>query len=689
MRNRRKRDQIEEALRSAMPWDEVFVADMEPSDRDLFERRMSAIDLYVHGTELREIIRRTKIRTNDLHRLISRCLSIADDGSIWGARALIPNFRIKAYRREAPMRLKLPEQKGGYAGALGHVLMRYPALKDILVGKVLKLGRRRDIQEFRVKPQTLHRIFIEELKALGHPTTEWPFNTKYLGSRSISNLMRRILEENFDKHVNIYQEGGARAHLSVGTGEEAAIKVNQVYEAWEVDSHRVDAEFSIGVRNADGLISYVNVKRLNILALVERASTAVLWFLVVYNSEVSASDVVRLITECLRDTLPTPESNLLGMQVKGDAGYPSEKIPRLKHALPGILMPDNALSNLAASVSLELRHRLGFYLNYGPPGHFEARPNVERTFKNIAEGIFQRMPNTTGSSPTSGRAKNGADVARRYQIEADIVEELAYHHFSQHNALESEGIGFLTPLEFLRQKLALANDNFIPRRLLRSQIDSVLNYRTVRKVTVKCYPERGIRPYVQLDRVRYSNTILKRSPWLKNTMITVEIDEQDYRSAKAYFPDGASMGTLTASGKWSRTKHSRKTRIAINQLRSERILALSDSDDPIEFYLKYLHSQAVKVKSSAGRNPDIYKTVASRSAATEISRVNHEIGRDRPDLVLRADGQLTDGQFRQPQAATDTQDTAIDQLLDLTTDSAVESVMPTPAPDLKSMMKGF
>lgn len=686
MKIRRHRSQIEHSVRVTMPWDEVFVGDMRSADRDIFQRRISAIDLYVNGAPQAEILLKTKIKTSDLHRLMNRCVSIAEDGLVWGARALIPHYRIKEYQREAPVKPKLPEQKGGYAGVMGGILRRYPDLQTDLAKKILKLGKNPDLLEFRMKPQTLHRIFLDELKIVGHPSTEWPFNTKYQGGRTISEFMKQVLDLNFDKQVEIYHEQGAKAHLSVGNGSEATIRVNQVYEAWEVDSHKVDAEFSIGVRNADGLMSYINLKRINILALVDRASTAVVWFLVVYSSEVSATDVVRLITESLRDTLPAPVKDLLGMQIKGDAGFPSEKIPELQHALPGILMPDNALSNLAAPVSMDLRRRLGFYLNYGPPGHFECRPNVEHTFKNIAEGIFQRMPNTTGSNPMEGRAGKSAEIARKYQIEAEVVEELAYHHFAQHNALQSEGIGYLTPLEFIRQKLNLLNQHFIPRRLLRSQVTEILNYRIVRKVKVKCYPKRGIRPYVQLDRVRYSNAILKKTPWLKDSTISVEIDEQDYRTVKAYFPDGAPIGVLTASGKWSRTKHSRKTRVAINRLRSLRTLTITESDDPVEYYLKYLHTQVLRAKGVVSKP---LGSVNSRSVATEIGRVNQEVSVERPDLLSEYLGELPS------MGAVDTDNKCEGMnssglvVPDLSTSSVVKSVMPTTTPDLKGLMKGF
>jgi hypothetical protein len=666
-----------------MPWKQIYVDEMTSDDRDLFQRRKSAIDLYLDGASQNEILEVTRISSNELHRLIQRCTELANDGVVWGERALIPHFRINGYTRVQPIAHHLPEQRAGYAGALSQLLNKYPELQKTLISKILKQGKNKRLEEFRPKPQAVHKLFLDELKALNVSSTEWPFNTKYQGARAISSFMNSLLDKHFEQNILIYHEAGAKAHLSLGTGKEAKIRNVEVYDAWEIDSHKIDADFTIGIPNADGLFSYINLKRLNILALVDRASTAVIWFLVVYSSEVGAADVLRLISESLRERLPAPESNVLEMHIKGDSGFPAERIAELRHALPTVLMPDNALSNLAASVSQELRKKLGFFLNYGPPGHFECRPNVERTFKNIAESIFQRLPNTTGASPFKGKAGNGAAIARTHKMEASIVEELAYHHFAQHNALECEGIGFLTPLEFIRQKIALNNGHFIPRHLLKSQVSSATHYRTVVKVKVKCYPDRGIRPYIQLDRVRYSNDILRKAPWLKNTEITIEVDEQDMRAVRAYFPDGESIGMLLAAGKWALTKHSRKTRKAINQLKSDRAFTISDLDDPVEQYLKYLRNQVLGNQEGASK---ALATDSSRSVATEINRLSSEIATERPDLVSKFLGgdskEAADPHLK-------TQDSEEVFPSGRSTRSVIKTVISSKIPNLKGLMKDF
>lgn len=686
MRERRARLDIEASIRATLPWAEVLVEEMTEKNRSVYLKRQQAIFLYVQGEPLNSIFKTTAITPIEIHRLIKRCLSISPDGLVWGNRALIFHHRQKEYERKTVAPNKLPENKSGYSGVFSQLMKKYPELKEKMISKILNMKVKGEINEFRIKPAHIHRFFLDYLKSQRHPLTDWPFNTKLQGVRSITSFVNEVINSNFDSAVMAYGEEGARAHLAVGTGKEPAMRFEDLFEAVEIDSHKIDAEWTIGISNSEGLKSYINIKRLNILVMVDRVSTAVLWFLVVYSSEVSAVDVVRMITESLRAELPRPETNILGMEVKGDAGFPAERFEELRHTLPSTLMPDNALSNLASAVSSTLRSRLGFSLCFGAPGHFEIRPNVERTFRSIEEAIFHRLPNTTGSNPFKGRAEDGGAVAKEFKMEADVVEEIAYHYFSQHNALPNEGISYLSPNEFIRQKLSLGNSHFIGRKLLQYQVNKMTHYRTLDKLTVKCYPDRGVRPYVQIDRVRYSNDILRGSAWLKNKKITVEIDEQDLRAVRAYFPDGSLLGILKAGGKWSITKHSRKTRKAINSLKAARLLVVTEFDDPVDNYMKHLADIATNRCAPQSDSPvPVVKTV--RSAATELNRLMHET--EYQDSNIAIDRKSTEKVIEKNSFGI-----CNDSVLDISGDdskslSDTHSVIPSAMPDLKKLIRGL
>jgi putative transposase len=128
----------------------------------------------------------------------------------------------------------------------------------------------------------------------------------------------------------------------------------------------------------------------------------------------------------------------------------------------------------------------------------------------------------------------------------------------------------------------------------------------------------GRRPYIQLDRVHYTNPVLAEAGQLIGHYLIVEIDEDDYRQVHVYLEDGGDFGILTAGGRWNLTKHSRRTRQAINSLISKRILAVSEFDDPLQIYLRHL--------STPEKPPKKNSRALKPRQATDAARVANETG---------------------------------------------------------------
>jgi hypothetical protein len=118
--------------------------------------------------------------------------------------------------------------------------------------------------------------------------------------------------------------------------------------------------------------------------------------------------------------------------------------------------------------------------------------------------------------------------------------------------------------------------------------------------------------------------------------LTVEIDELDMRSVEAYLPDGSSLGTLMATGGWEKTKHSRRTRKAINKLMRDRMLIIAHSDDPIVAFLRYQEKKAQSLHQS---DENVVQTPSGRQnagAASAYKKVLHESGMELPPRTEQA-----------------------------------------------------
>jgi len=170
------------------------------------------------------------------------------------------------------------------------------------------------------------------------------------------------------------------------------------------------------------------------------------------------------------------------------------------------------------------------------------------------------------------------------------------------------------PLQYIRHFLNDQDAGFVLRTLPEISKQGANMFSVTQEVTVRGSIKDGRRPYIQLDRVHYTSPVLAELGNLIGEKILVEIDEDDMRQVKAFLKNGAELGFLTASGRWAESKHSRRTRKAINSLISKRILIISEFDDPVRVYFSHLSAQ----------NKQRSTSVLSKKQATDATRVAKE-----------------------------------------------------------------
>jgi len=597
-------------------WPTVNVSALNPEQAKIFVARKEAIYRYIAGENVIDIEKFTGVRRQKLSVLARKCLEIAPDGKIFGYRALIPYIRTACYQRKADFKRKRQHQQGGQSGALIKLLERFPSIEQVLLEEIRKDCKLKGVMEYKIRPKDLHRIFLKCARASGISDSEWPFNTEHKGSRSIRKYMAFILKENFEKSVFSRENSAAKAHLSVGTGYSPLLNFEEPFAAVEIDAYKIDAHFSAAFQTPEGTEVEVLLERLWLIAAVDRASTAIIAYRVVYRSEVTSDDVVKVIRDAVTKKWE-PLALTIPLQYPRGGGLPSGVIPETFGAVWNLLLFDGALAHLSNVVHDRIRKQLGFIISWGAPGHFERRPNVERAFRNISENVFKRLPSTTGSNPQNGRASDGEFKALDLKIRANEVEEVLDVYIAQHNATPCEGISYLTPLEYIRHFIEKKSSDFILRRLPETMIEQTRVFSVTEEVTVRGSMEDGRRPYIQLDRVHYTSPVLVELANLIGEKLFVEIQEDDMRQVKAFLKNGSELGFLIAQGKWSITKHSRRDRRAINSLMSRRELILSEFDDPVIAWCNHLGK----------KNKSRTSSPISKKNATNVVRVAQGINR--------------------------------------------------------------
>jgi len=599
-------------------WPKVLDTQIDECFRESFQNQCKAVEMYLDQYSLKDIEKATGVKCKSVQLLTQKCLDIANDGNVYGYRALIPYIRKKEYERTAEVKEKFQEAQGGQSGLFRNVLQKYPKIKqgmDQLINKIN--SAKYNVHEKKIRPRDLHAFFLASLKKVGVQENEWPFNTKHLGLRTIEKYMVDLLNENYSKSVKNLDESDAAAHMAVGTGHEKFLTFEEPYDAVQLDAYSINAFFSAEFETVEGTTVHVQLDRLWLIALIEQISSAILSYSIVYRSEVGADDVLGVIRKALNPASPIPLT-IHGLKYPENMGFPHEVFPQCKGALWSAMLLDGALVHLSNAVRERARNELGFIINWGPVGHFERRPNIERYFKKISDDVFMRYPSTTGSNPGNGRAKNAEENAVIYRLLADEAEQLIAVYTAQHNGTPNEGTSYNSPLQVLNYYINDKSNHFLLRHLPAKLGSNSIIIPLRKECIIRGGRRSGRRPYVEIDGARYTNSVLAQCSALVGQKLIVEINEEDMRFVNAYLNNGAELGFLKAGSRWGLTKHSRKTRKIINSLITKKILVLSKFDDPIQIYMNYLSTQN---KSKSKKQKPILP-----SNATEATRVSKESG---------------------------------------------------------------
>ncbi|WP_175692110.1 hypothetical protein [Burkholderia ambifaria] len=577
--------------------------------------RIKAIEMLIAGRTYREILRVTGQYRSTILGLVRKCLEIADDGRIHGYRAVVPYAHVQPNARRRPIAVKRQEQRGGMSCALNATLERFPDLEEMLI---TKLTRERNGVPVGHRPtgMALVRLFHTVLRSRKVTPNEWPFNSKHQGRRSIEKYMRSLLRDSFSDAIKQDGNSDAKALAATGKGFVPIIPCAEPFDVVEIDAYHVDAFLSVAFEAPDNTTTEVTLQRLWLLAAIDRMTTAILAYSIVYASEVTANDVSELIRKAIVETWK-PKTLTVPLDYLPGSGLPSGVIPEAASAVWTLTMLDGALANLASKIHDVVRKSTGFVINWGPPGHFEHRPNVERTFNEIALNVFKRLPSTTGSDPKHGRAKGASEVASKFAILANEVEQLVDVHCAGHNATPGERNYFKSPLETMRQYLCGDSPKCMARTIPPGIAGKSQLALRRELVTVRGAVRSGRRPYIQLEHVRYTNSLLSDSEWLVGKQLVIYIDDSDLRQVWAFLASGREYGILVAQGKWGITKHNLTTRKAIYSLIYRRIIVLSQTNDPVIAYLDYLADKAGRKGKRPGPAP---------KDATEAVRVANDAG---------------------------------------------------------------
>lgn len=574
-------------------WRTVDVTDLPEEEQERFTRLKRGIETYLGTGKLTVAGNEANYSRDNIIKQLNRCVAVAADGRLWGWGGLLKGIRIKPYHRRSQLPQGSAGEIDGFAGCFTKFLESHDDIRQELDALILKKKTKRNKgHEARISIRDLTTKFVDLCLEHGVRENEYPLNVASKAKRSIGRYLRLLVESQPGKGTRARHGKDAAKRLSVGTGESSFPLSHAPYDVADLDAHEIHCIGCVIVPGPAGPQT-VAIERLWIILTVDDVSSAILGYSVGIRTEVSSATVEESLISSTRPWQPRKLS-IPGMSYREGAGLPSGIIPELAGCFPAVLKMDNAAQHYAKRIAESARRRLGCAVTWGPVGHWEHNALVERIFKTLELYGFQRLPSTTGSNVEDPIKDDPIKNARKEGITWEGLLDLIDVLVANYNATPNMGIGGQTPLQVLQDQLHSSDPTFLPRILPPPSIDCPDLGIVVEVGVVRGNQQKGRRPYVQLDRVRYTSPVLARSFGFVGSKLRLHIRESNMCSIEVYFESGQHFGTLRAQGKWGRTPHTREMRKQIFALADAGELTLSSHDDPVEALLQYYSNKAYR-----------------------------------------------------------------------------------------------
>ncbi|TPG81259.1 transposase [Brevibacillus laterosporus] len=364
------------------------------------------------------------------------------------------------------------------------------------------------------------------------------------------------------------------------------------FQRVEFDGHQIDLILTVTFQNQYGDECTDTIERIWLLVIIDVATRVVLGYHVSIASQYSSSDVLACIRNAVEPNRIKTVS-IPGLKYPETGGFHWQVVPHTNWALWNEFSYDNGKANLAKIVTNRLTNIVGCAVNPGPVNMPERRAFVERFFGLLEQNGYQRLYNTTGSNPSDPKRNHPEKNVCKYAMNVDELEQITAILISNYNRTPHSGLGYLSPLEVMEQRVMKGME---PRVLPEELRDEVGFFEMTITRIIRGNMKGGKRPYITFEGVEYRNDIVSTTFGMIGEQIFLLVNTDDIRFLKAYLKDGSELGYFTPTGRWGITPHSLQMRKQVNGLARKKLLHYTNLDDPIDALHKYLEVKATNNK---------------------------------------------------------------------------------------------
>jgi len=575
-----KRALIPHAYSDLKTWPAPDFQVFDDAEKSRYLLKRLAVEMYVSGDAYSDIRVKTGKSEEEVRRLIKRCLTLTDRGTIAGFYALISGVRVKKYMRKAAVEHDIGSGSAGCSGALTQLFERFPEIETGVQDLFFKDGRKSTVYEARASIRSIHDWFKHALRGKGLTDNHWPFNTANCGYKSLAAYLSTLHQENVGRSVLARSGKEAAQRSAVGNGFHPIMPNLRPFSFVQLDFHKVDAASIITVKNEFGGELVVPISRWHIGFLVEEKLGAILGAYVALEQNPSGDSTLEVVDSALRPEKLEPDDPRCQF-LKDGRMLISHFFPELSYQCFSAIKVDNAWANAAHEVVNNIMDTVGCAVNFGPVRAWWRRNLIESIFGQLERRGLQRLPSTYGSGPTDTRKDNPNEKAIKFRISLTDLIAVLFGCIREHNLKKTEKLQWTSPVVALKAAMERPASGVFSQPVPLSVQADMRMLMHIEEVTVRGSVEKNERPYFTSDRCTYTNSVLANSYWLIGKKLVVYVDRRKCRNVYATVKDtGESLGKMLAESKWANSECSWRDRKLINRSGQAAVNA-SDVTDPL------------------------------------------------------------------------------------------------------------
>lgn len=559
-------------------WPDVPIGNIPQSDVN-FSRRKNAILGLAAGRTYRSLNNEFKIAPKELNRHIERCQLMHEDGRIWGFRALFQNIRIEGFERSADADSSKLRIGRGASGLFKKLLDEQPKLATLIEQQARQ--HRRAIQSGRRSGlQTLHHDFIVKCRdLLNNDDSKYPLCLRTRAFQGYVDALNREL-------ARLEERNDASLSSSSRTVIYRAVPYSDV----EIDSHKLDCHLKYSlILPTGGRISRF-IDRLWVLVAKDRASKAVLSWILVVAREIDHLQLLRCIRR-ISDPWRPRQISIPKMQYLPGSGLPSGICKHCAGRMVDVIHLDNAMAHLAHNVRYTVKNSIGATLNWGNAGEPNERPLIESFFRTLTEGSIQALPTGfTASKESHAIAMEKAEFLSPTLQEMEDYLDVVLTSF---NVCSQAGLYGETPLERLNREGA--------NELIRADVSPEAGWRTLTVVrgTFSIVVDGRHSAHVNFKDAEYTSPSLASMVRRGIKSFEGEYDLEDLRIITPLPIKGWQPDPLQVTKEWATFPHDITLRKLINaEVRAGRF-RFNPQRDALNTFNEHLAERAIENKRAA------------------------------------------------------------------------------------------